>query len=77
MGLSAKKRLTLHLTSTYASWLDQTETGFNIVLRDVAKGGACKTVHELIHQIMLYIKQYNKDRARPFTWTYTGNVRVV
>jgi putative transposase len=71
-----RRRLTLHFTPTYASWLNQIEIWFHIFSQDVVKGGVWRSKKELVDQIMLYIKRYNRDRAHPFTWTYTGKVLV-
>lgn len=70
--VSKRRRLTLHFTPTYSSWLNQIEIWFNIFARDVIKGGIWRSKKELIDQIMLYIKEYNKQRAHPFKWTYEG-----
>ena len=66
----------MHFTPTYASWLNQVEIWFNIFTRDVLKGGVWHSKDELVKQIMLYIKEYNKLRAHPFKWTYTGQALV-
>lgn len=70
--VNTKKRLTLHFTPTYSSWLNQVEIWFNIFSRDVLRGGVWHSKRELIKQIMDYIKYYNEKRAKPFKWTYTG-----
>jgi putative transposase len=70
--VSRRRRLTLHFTPTYASWLNQVEIWFNIFTRDVIKGGIWRSKKELVAQIMHYIRNYNQDRAKPFKWTYTG-----
>lgn len=72
--VSRRRRLTLHFTPTYASWLNQIEIWFNIFARDVVKGGVWNSKKELVDQIMFSIRRYNRDRAHPFTWTYTGKV---
>jgi hypothetical protein len=72
--VSRRRRLTLYFTPTYASWLNQIEIWFNIFARDVVKGGVWHTRQNLVDQIMFYIRRYNRDRAHPFTWTYTGKV---
>jgi len=72
-----KRRLTLHFTPTYASWLNQIEIWFNIFTKDVVKGGIWRSKQELINQIMKYIREYNKSRAKPFRWTYTGKPLTV
>jgi putative transposase len=74
--VSRRRRLTLHFTPTYASWLNQIEIWFHIFSQDVVKGGVWRSKQELVDQIMFYIKRYNRDRAHPFTWTYTGKVLV-
>ena len=70
--VSRRCRMTLHFTPTYASWLNQVEIFFNIFSRDVIKGGIWHSKQELVQQIMHYIEEYNKHRAHPFKWTYTG-----
>lgn len=70
--VSKRKRLTLHFTPTYASWLNQIEIWFNILTKDVVKGGIWQSKQQLVDQLMLYVRSYNADRAKPFTWTYTG-----
>jgi transposase len=72
--VSKRRRLTLHFTPTYASWLNQIEIWFHIFSQDVVKGGVWRSKQDLVDQIMFYIKRYNRDRAHPFTWTYTGKV---
>ena len=67
-----RRRLTLHFTPTYASWLNQVEIWFNIFSRDVVKNGVWRSKQMLIKQIIKYIKQYNENRAHPFRWTYEG-----
>lgn len=65
-------RLTLHFTPTYSSWLNQIEIWFNILTKDVLKGGIWHSKKQLVNQILEYIITYNMERARPFKWTYTG-----
>lgn len=72
--LSKKRKIKLHFTPTYASWLNQVEIWFNILSKDVLKGGIWKSVEQLTKQMLEYIDTYNKTRAKPFVWTYTGDV---
>ena len=71
--LKRKRKIKLHFTPTYSSWLNQVEIWFNILTKDVLKGGTWKSVEQLTRQMLEYIVTYNKTRAKPFTWTYTGN----
>ncbi len=75
--VSKKRRITLHFTPTYSSWLNQIEIWFNIMSRDVLKGGVWKSKKQLVNQLMDYVKSYNQQRAKPFKWTYTGEPLTV
>jgi len=68
----SKQRLTMHFTPTYSSWLNQIEIWFNILSKDVLKGGVWHSKKQLVDQILQYIDTYNKQRAKPFKWTYDG-----
>ena len=70
--VASKRRLHIHFTPTYSSWLNQIEIWFNILTKDVIKGGEWKSKKQLINQLMEYVRNYNLDRAAPFKWTYTG-----
>jgi len=70
--LAKRRRLTVHFTPTYASWLNQIEIWFHIFTRDVIRGGIWHSKRDLVQQIMDYIRKYSKERAHPFRWTYTG-----
>lgn len=70
--LSHKKKITLHFTPTYSSWLNMIEIWFGIITKDVIKNGIWHSKKQLVKQLMEYIRTYNKKRAKPFEWTYTG-----
>jgi transposase len=67
-----RRRLYLHFTPTYASWLNQIEIWFNIFTRAVLKGGIWRSKKALVDQIITYIRSYNERYAHPFKWTYQG-----
>lgn len=67
-----KRKIHLHFTPTYSSWLNQVEIWFNILTKDVVKGGIWQSSEQLAGQLMEYVKTYNTTRAKPFKWTYTG-----
>jgi len=71
--LNGKRKIKLHFTPTYSSWLNQVEIWFNILTKDVVKGGIWQSSKQLADQLMEYVKTYNNTRAKPFQWTYTGN----
>lgn len=72
--VNRRRRLTLHFTPTYASWLNQIEIWFSIFTRDVVKGGVWHSKQQLIDRILYYINKYNEERAHPFQWTYRGTL---
>ena len=74
--LRGKRKITLHFTPTYSSWLNQVGIWFNLLTRDVIAGGIWKSRQQLIEQIMTYIDTYNQTRAKPFSWTYDGRKKT-
>jgi len=70
--LSKKRKITMHYTPTYSSWLNQIEIWFNIMTKDVLKGAVWRSKKQMSNQIIEYIQTYNATRAKPFSWTYTG-----
>lgn len=71
--VDSKKRLTMHFTPTYSSWLNQIEIWSNILSKDVLKGSVWHSKQQLIDQLLEYIDTYNKTRSKPFQWTYNEN----
>lgn len=67
-----KRKITIHFTPTYSSWLNQIEIWFGILTKDVLKGAVWKSKEQLVTQIMQYIKTYNQTRTMPFKWKYDG-----
>ena len=68
--VAKNKLVELHYTPTYSSWLNQVEIWFNMLSKDVLKGAVWHSKQKLVDQLMEYIKTYNRERAKPFTWTY-------
>jgi len=60
-----------HFTPTYASWLNQVEIWLGMITRDCIRRGVFHSVPDLMHKILTYIRQYNRN-AQPFRWTYTN-----
>jgi len=73
--LNRKRKFHVHYTPTYSSWLNQIETWFSIMTRDVLKDSVWRSKKELVDELMRYIKMYNKHKAKPFQWTY-GNHKI-
>lgn len=60
-----------HFTPTYSSWLNQVEIWLGLITRDCIRRGIFHSVPDLVHKILTYIRQYNRN-AQPFRWTYSN-----
>lgn len=56
-----------HFTPTSASWLNQVEIWFSILVGKALKGASFTSLGQLKAHINAFIKDYNKT-ARPFVW---------
>ncbi len=74
--LSHKRKITMHFTPTYSSWLNQVEIWFNILTKDVLKDAVWHSKKQLVDQLVEYIDTYNRTRAKPFNWTYEGKKNI-
>jgi len=70
--LSKRRKMSIHYTPTYSSWLNQIEIWFNILSRKVLQDAVWSSKQQLIMEIMKYLEYYNQNRAKPFQWTYDG-----
>jgi len=71
--LQAHPRWRFQFTPKHASWLNQVEIFFSILVRRLLKHGIFTSEDDLAQQMLAYIETYNQT-ARPFKWTYTGKV---
>ncbi len=71
--LQAHPRWRFQFTPTHASWLNQVEIFFSILVRRLLKHGIFTSETDLAEQMLAYIETYNQT-AKPFKWTYTGKV---
>lgn len=65
-------RIRFVYTPKHASWLNQIEIWFSILVRRVLKRGHFTSVAELQTRILDFIDYFNRTTAKPFKWTYTG-----
>lgn len=61
--------LEFHFTPTYSSWLNQVESWFSKLQREVLDRGIFTSVANLRRKIMRYVRLYEKT-AKPFRWKY-------
>jgi transposase len=74
--LAHHKTVTMHFTPTYASWLNQVESWFGKIQRDVISRGIFTSTKDLDKKLMRYIRQYNKN-PRPLQWKYADPSRRI
>jgi transposase len=60
----------LHVTSTYASWLNLVEVYFAIIERQTLRRGDLASAEHLVTAIRRCCDGWNQ-RCQPFTWTKT------
>ena len=65
-------RIVFHYTPKHASWMNQIEIWFSILVRKVLKRGAFTSVENLKRKVLAFIEYYNRTMAKPFKWTYQG-----
>ena len=74
--LHQHRNVTLHFTPTYSSWLNQVESWFSKLQREVLDRGIFSSVADLRRKILRYIRLYAKT-AKPFQWKYSDVKRRI
>jgi transposase len=65
-------RLVFHYTPRHASWMNQIEIWFSILVRKLLKRGNFTSVADLKAKVLAFVEYFNRTMARPFRWTYQG-----
>jgi transposase len=65
-------RIVFHYTPKHASWLNQIEIWFSILVRKLLKRGSFTSLEALKAKVLAFIDYYNLTMAKPFKWTYKG-----
>ena len=66
-------RIVFHYTPKHASWMNQIEIWFSILVRKVLKRGNFRSIDDLKRKVLAFIEYYNRTMAKPFKWTYQGS----
>ena len=72
----ASHRITFHFTPKHASWLNQIEIWFSILVRKLLRGSNFTSREHLQQRIESFIDYFNATMARPFRWTMKGKPLV-
>jgi hypothetical protein len=65
-------RITFHFTPRHASWLNQIEIWFSILVRKLIRRGDFASKQDLRTKIEQFITYFNATMAKPFRWTMTA-----
>ena len=65
-------RIVFHYTPKHASWMNQVELWFSILVRKLLKRGTFISVADLKAKVLAFVDYFNRTMAKPFRWTYQG-----
>lgn len=66
------KPIVFHYTPKHASWMNQIEIWFGILMKKVIKRGNFTSKENLKMKLLAFIDYFNSTMAKPFKWTYQG-----
>jgi len=69
-------RIRFHFTPKHASWINQIEIWFSILVRKLLRRGSFTSKERLQQRIEAFIAYFNATMARPFRWTMKGKPLV-
>ena len=70
-------RIRFVYTPKHASWLNQVEIWFSILLRKLIRRASFSSKENLAQRILAFIEYFNDTMAKPFKWTYKGRPLTV
>lgn len=70
-------RIRFVYTPKHASWLNQIELWFSILVRRLLRRGSFTSLDELQQRLLAFIEYFNRTLAKPFKWTYAGRPLTV
>jgi len=72
----ARHRITFHFTPKHASWINQIEIWFSILVRKRLRRGNFTSREHLQQRIEGFVAHFNVTMAKPFRWTLKGKPLV-
>lgn len=63
-------RIVFHYTPKHASWMNQVEMWFSILVRKLLKRASFTSVADLKTRVLAFMDYFNATMAKPFKWTY-------
>lgn len=74
---NSEHRIHFIYTPKHASWLNQIEIWFSILVRRLLTRLSVKSTVELKDKVLDFIDYFNQTMAKPFKWTYRGKALQV
>ena len=71
----SEHEIVFHYTPKHASWINQIEVWFSILVRKLLRWLSVKNVDELNAKILNFINYYNRTMAKAFKWNYQPKSR--
>jgi transposase len=65
-------RIRFCYTPKHASWMNQIEIWFGILVRKVIRRGNFDSLADLQQKLEAFVDYFNRTMAKPFKWTYQG-----
>jgi len=62
--------IVFHYTPKHASWMNQIELWFSILVRKLLKRASFTSVEDLQARVLAFVAYFNTTMAKPFKWTY-------
>jgi transposase len=69
-------RIVFYFTPKHASWINQVEVWFSILVRKLLRRGSFTSKQHLQQRIESFIAYFNATMAKPFRWTMKGKPLV-
>jgi transposase len=66
----ASHHIVFHYTPKHASWMNQIEVWFSLLVRKLIKRASFASVEDLEAQVLAFIAYFNETMAKPLKWTY-------
>ena len=62
-------RIVFHYTPKHASWMNQIELWFSILVRKLLKRASFTSVEDVQARVLAFVEYFNTTMAKPFKWT--------
>jgi hypothetical protein len=64
--------IVFHYTPIHASWMNQVEIWFSILVRKLLRRASFASINDLKAKVLAFAEYFNQTMAKPFKWTYRG-----